>query len=91
MLAIITITGFYGFLASVVIPEACTRFYDTVTSVLLKVDPNLKFMALSLADPIKGMPMFEYFLNPANHKAGVPLDFITYHFYAMPPADQTIG
>jgi hypothetical protein len=34
--------------------------------------------------------MFEYFLNPAHHKAGIPLDFISYHFYASPTADQTI-
>src|SRR5579872_3537654 len=24
---------------------------------------------------------FEYFLNPAHHKAGIPLDMISYHFY----------
>jgi hypothetical protein len=32
--------------------------------------------------------MFEYFLNPANHAAGVPLDFISYHFYATPPESE---
>ena len=34
--------------------------------------------------------MFENFLNPAHHKTGVPLDFISYHFYAEPTAEQTI-
>jgi len=33
---------------------------------------------------------FEYFLNHANHKAGIPLDFISYHFYAGPSATQTL-
>ena len=31
---------------------------------------------------------FEYFLNPKNHKPGIPLDFISYHFYAVPTGDQ---
>jgi len=33
--------------------------------------------------------MFEYFLNPKNHQPGIPLDMISYHFYAVPTADQT--
>jgi len=71
-------------------PENYTRFYDAVTAAMLKVDPNLKFMALAMAQPSKAPEMFEYFLNPANHRAGAPLDFITYHFYATPSAGQTI-
>jgi hypothetical protein len=71
-------------------PETYTRFYDAVTAAMLKVDPDLKFMALALAQPSKSPAMFEYFLNPAHHRKGAPLDFITYHFYAGPSADQTI-
>ena len=71
-------------------PETYTRFYDAVTAAMLKVDPNLKFMALAMAQPSMAPAMFEYFLNPANHRAGAPLDFITYHFYATPSAGQTI-
>jgi hypothetical protein len=71
-------------------PEAYTRFYDAVTAAMLKVDPQLKFVALALANPSRHPAMFEYFLNPANHKQGVPLDFISYHFYATPTSDQTI-
>ena len=33
--------------------------------------------------------MFEYFLNHANHKPGIPLDMISYHFYATPTKEQT--
>lgn len=72
-------------------PEAYTRFYDTVTAAMLKVDPNLKFMALALAQPSKAPEMFEYFLNPANHRKGAPLDFISYHFYAVPATDQDLN
>ena len=71
-------------------PEQYTRFYDAVTAEMLKVDPQLKFMALALAQPTKHPEMFEYFLNPANHRKGAPLDFISYHFYATPTDDQNI-
>lgn len=71
-------------------PEAYTRFYDAVTAAMLKVDPELKFMALALAQPGKNPRMFEYFLDPAHHRKGAPLDFITYHFYASPTSDQTL-
>ena len=71
-------------------PEAYARFYDAVTAAMLRVDPSLKFMALALAEPSKHPEQFEYFLNPAHHAQGTPLDFITYHFYAHPSADQTL-
>ena len=69
-------------------PEAYTRFYDSVTAAMLKVDPNLKFMALALAQPSKTPEMFEYFLNPAHHRKNAPMDFITYHFYATPSPEE---
>ncbi len=68
--------------------ETYTRLYDEVVLAMKKVQPDLKFVGLALAtttDP----HYFEYFLNPKNHKAGVPLDFISYHFYAIPTADET--
>lgn len=72
-------------------PEAYTRFYDAVTAAMLKVDPNLRFMALALAQPSKAPEFFEYFLNPSNHRQGAPLDFITYHFYASPSPEETLN
>lgn len=69
-------------------PEAYTRFYDAVTAAMLTVDPGLKFMALALAGPSKAPGMFEYFLDPAHHRKGAPMDFITYHFYAGPAEDE---
>jgi hypothetical protein len=71
-------------------PEAYTKFYDTVTAAMLKVDPDLKFMSLALGAPSQHPQMFEYFLNPANHHGGAPLDFITYHFYASPDSEEDI-
>jgi len=71
-------------------PAQYTAFYDAVVTEMRKVDPNIKFMALALANPSKQPAMFEYFLNPVHHKAGIPLDFISYHFYATPTADQDL-
>ena len=72
-------------------PKDYTKFYDVVTTAMRKVDPEIKFVGTGLGSPSKQPGMFEYFLNPANHQAGVPLDFISYHFYATPTDDQTIA
>ncbi|MES2394204.1 MAG: glycosyl hydrolase family 39 [Acidobacteriota bacterium] len=71
-------------------PEAYTKFYDAVAMAMRKVDPQIKFVGLALAYPGKAPEMMEYFLNPAHHAAGVPLDFISYHFYAQPLAGENV-
>ena len=50
----------------------------------------MKFVGMSLAYPAKQPKFFEYFLNPKNHQPGIPLDMISYHFYAQPTGDQPI-
>ena len=47
-------------------------------------------MGLALARAGASPRYFEYFLNPANHKPGIPLDFISYHFYAHPAPSEGI-
>jgi len=69
-------------------PEQYTTRYDAVAAAIRKVAPQMKFVGLALAAPSQHPRMFEYFLNPANHKPGIPLDMISYHFYAVPAADQ---
>lgn len=69
-------------------PETYTRLYDEIVLALKKVQPDMKFVGLALAMPTQPR-YFEYFLDPKNHKPGVPLDFISYHFYASPTPDQT--
>ena len=69
-------------------PETYTRLYDEVVLAMKKVQPQTKFVGLALA--METNPQyFEYFLNHKNHKPGVPLDFISYHFYAVPTIDET--
>jgi hypothetical protein len=62
-------------------PETYTRVYDAVVSSIREVSPETKFVGMALAYPDRP-EWFEYFLNPANHKPGIPLDMISYHFYA---------
>jgi Glycosyl hydrolases family 39 len=69
-------------------PEDYTRLYDEVVIAMKKVQPDLKFVGLALAMTTNPQ-YFEYFLDHRNHKPGIPLDFISYHFYAVPTGDQT--
>jgi len=70
-------------------PEKYTIWYDAVVSAIHDVSPGTKFVGISLAAPGRAPEFFEYFLNPKNHKAGLPLDAISYHFYAVPALDHT--
>jgi hypothetical protein len=69
-------------------PEQYTARYDAIVSAIKKVAPETKFVGLALAFPSNDPRMFEYFLDPKNHKPGIPLDMISYHFYAAPTPDQ---
>lgn len=71
-------------------PELYTRFYDETAEKILKISPNAKFMGMALADPTHRPDFIQYFLNPRNHKPGVPLNAISFHFYSMPDPGETI-
>jgi len=68
--------------------EQYTVRYDAIVSSIRAVAPDVKFVGISLAFPSAAPHFFEYFLDPKNHKPGVPLDMISYHFYAVPTLDQ---
>jgi hypothetical protein len=72
-------------------PEQYTKRYDAIVEAIHRVSPETKFMGLALEAPRDNPHYFEYFLNPANHKPGTPLDYISYHFYAVPSPTQTIA
>jgi hypothetical protein len=69
-------------------PEQYTERYDAIVSAIHAVSPDTKFVALALADPGAAPQMFEYFLDQKNHKPGIPIDMISYHFYASPSAGE---
>jgi hypothetical protein len=71
-------------------PEQYTERYDAIVSAIHAVSPQTKFVGLALAMPGLKPAFFEYFLDHKNHRQGIPLDVISYHFYASPVAGQTI-
>jgi len=71
-------------------PEQYTARYDAIVSAIRKVSPNTKFMGLALAQPQNDPRWFEYFLDHSHHNPGIPLDYISYHFYASPTLDQNL-
>ena len=71
--------------------EQYTARYDAIVEGIRRVSPDTKFMGMALGAPRDDQHYFEYFLNPANHKPGIPLDYISYHFYATPTTSQTIA
>jgi hypothetical protein len=70
--------------------EQYNQRYDAVVSAVRKVSPQTRFVGLGLAFPGAGSGYIEQFLNPRNHKPGIPLDMISYHFYAVPQPDETM-
>jgi hypothetical protein len=68
-------------------PETYTRVYDAIVTAIRHVEPQMIFVGLALGGDEPRY--FEYFLNPKNHKPGIPLDMVSYHFYASPTADQS--
>lgn len=71
-------------------PEQYTARYDAIVEAIHKVSPDTKFMGMALANPQANPHYFGYFLNPIHHKAGIPVDYISYHFYASPTKDETL-
>jgi hypothetical protein len=48
----------------------------------------MKFVSLALDSAENNMQFLEYFLDPRHHKRGIPLDMVSYHFYAKPTQNE---
>jgi hypothetical protein len=70
-------------------PQQYTARYDAVVQAIHAVSPETKFVGLALENPKEGLPRIEYFLDSKNHEPGIPLDMISYHFYASPKTGET--
>src|SRR3984957_8474230 len=70
-------------------PEYYTQEYDAIVDGIHRASPDTKFMGMALAFPRQRPDYFEYFLDPKHHKAGIPIDYISYPFYASPTKGQT--
>jgi len=62
--------------------EYYTQIYDAIVSGILSVQPNMKFVGMALCCPSSDKNWFTYFLDSANHAPNIPLDYISFHFYA---------
>ena len=71
-------------------PEQYTARYDAIVEGIHRASPETRFMGMALAMPSLSPQYFEYFLNHKNHRPGIPLDYISYHFYATPLAGQDL-
>lgn len=71
-------------------PEAYTRLYDAVTERIRSINADQKMAGLVLATTSGHAGYFDYFLDPRNHHPGIPLDMITYHFYATPQGTESM-
>ena len=71
-------------------PRDYTARYDAVVAAIHRVSPETKFVGLALAAPSAHPEMFEYFLDHSHHRPGIPLDMISYHFYASPAPFETL-
>jgi hypothetical protein len=72
-------------------PELYTLEYDAIVESIRKASPETQFVGLALASAEVDPRYYEYFLNSKNHKAGIPLDYISYHFYAHPTLEQGLN
>ncbi len=74
-------------------PEFYTALYDAIVTEVRKVQPEMKFvgMALGPSGPLTQPKWFEYFLDPKNHKPGIPIDAFSYHYYCQPCPENDAG
>lgn len=72
-------------------PETYTRLYDAVVERLRPLDPEMKFVGLSLSHVHHEPEYWWSFLDPARHAEGIPLDAFSYHFYASPEIVNPFG
>lgn len=68
-------------------PAEYTRLYDAIVSAVRRVAPAMKFMGPAVGD-VAHARFLAYFLDPAHHAAGVPIDMLSYHLFLLPDADE---
>jgi hypothetical protein len=69
-------------------PEVYSKLYDAVVTAVHRVSPQTKFVSVS-SSYVGGHPdMIDYFLDPRHHRPGISIDYISYHFYAVPGGED---
>ena len=70
-------------------PAGYVALYDAIVERIHRISPETRFVGLALASTLSDPAFSTHFLNPRNHRAGVPLDYVSYHFYAQYRPDQS--
>jgi hypothetical protein len=68
-------------------PQIYARVYDAIVEAIHRADPKITCVGMALGSEPR--EFFEYFLDHKNHKPGIPIAMISYHFYAVPSPDET--
>ncbi|MGO8731717.1 MAG: glycosyl hydrolase family 39 [Terriglobia bacterium] len=69
-------------------PQDYTASYNAIVGAIRQVAPQMKFVSLALDSAENNMQFLEYFLDSRHHKRGIPLDMVSYHFYAKPTQNE---
>lgn len=69
-------------------PAEVTRLYDAVVEAVRRVVPTMKFMGPTVGNTVEHPEYLTYFLNPSNHKPGIPIDSISYHLYTVSNSNE---
>jgi hypothetical protein len=72
-------------------PAQYTARYDAIVEAVRAVAPEMRFAGPAVSFPAQNLPFFTHFLDPANHRPGVPVDVLTHHFYAVVPRHHPAG
>lgn len=72
-------------------PEFYVQLYDAIVPAIQAVSPDTKFVGVGLGhntDPAY-FNWLQTFLDPAKHAPGIPLHFVSYHWYGIPDVATT--
>jgi hypothetical protein len=73
-------------------PRDYTELYDEIVTQVSRVSPRTQFIGLALSSMApQTLAYVRYFLDPVNHRPGIPRDWISYHFYVAPSRDTQAG
>jgi len=69
-------------------PAHYTAAYDAIVKAVKEISPGTQFIGLALASTRSDPAFTTYFLDPRNHNSDIPIDYVSYHFYALYKASE---
>lgn len=72
-------------------PEQYAAGYGVIVSAIYKASADTRFVGLALVSPENEPRFFDYWFDRVNHKPGILLKMMCYHFYVLPALGETLG